>query len=122
MSFSLAEQQYQSHQIVKPLNNNIISRINRATKKTIVFSIELPNTSASLIEYTSTLQLFFPNDEKQSILDHPILVKSPPPITVDFHPLAPRSIRVLLRHLCLSYMEVKAIVYDQKSVTTGLIC
>ena len=86
------------------------------TKNTIVFSIELPDRGNQLIDYTSSIRLFFINDPQQSILDHPVLVQQPPPITVDVSPLTTRSIRVLLRHLCLSYIEVKGIVY-QNSVT-----
>ncbi len=110
--FIFIEKQYESYHIVKPLDNNVIVRIGRMTKKTIVFSIELPNENNNLIEYTSYIQLFYSNDEKQSIIDHPILVKYPPPITVDFLPISTRSIRVFIRHLCLSYIEVKAIVYN----------
>jgi len=110
--FTYIEKQYESYHIVKPLDNNIISRIGRITKKTIVFSIELPHeNNHTLIEYTSIIQLFYLNDEKQSIIDHPVLVKYPQPITVDFLPISTRSIRVLIRHLCLSYIEVKAIIY-----------
>jgi len=111
--FTFIEKQYESCQIVKPLDNNVITRIGRMTKKTIVFSIELPkNENNSLIEYKSSIQLFYSNDEKQSIIDHPILVKYPQPITVDFLPISTRSIRVFIRHLCSSYIEVKAIVYN----------
>jgi hypothetical protein len=94
------------------LDNNIISRIGRITKKIIVFSIELPNPINHPIEYSSSLQLFYSNDETQSIIDHPILAKFPQPITADFLPISSRSIRVVLRHLCLSYIEVKAIIYQ----------
>lgn len=87
----------------------MISRIGRITKKTIEFSIELPYEN-NLIEYSSTIQLFFSNDQKQSIIDHPIIVKYPHPITVDFIPISTRSIRVFIHHLCLSYIEIKAIV------------
>jgi hypothetical protein len=82
------------------------------TKKTIVFSIELPNENNNLTEYSSSIQLFYANDDKQSIIDHPVLVTYPQPITVDFLPVSTRSIRIFIRHLCLSYIEVKAIVYN----------
>jgi hypothetical protein len=103
------------------LDNNIISRLGRTTKKTIVFSIELPNETDHIMEYTSSIQIFFSNDQYQSIVDHPIHVKHPQSITVDIHSQSIRSVRVYLRHLCLSYIEVKAIVY-QNSVTRLLIC
>ncbi len=104
--------QYEYHYIVKPLDNNVISRIGRMTAKTIVFSIELPYENSSLIEYSSSIRLFFSNDQRQSIIDYPVTVKYPQQITVDFLPILTRSIRVVIRHLCLSYIEVKAIVYN----------
>jgi hypothetical protein len=105
------EKQYEYHYIVKPLDNNVISRIGRMTEKTIVFSIELPYENTSLIEYSSSIRLFFANDQRQSIIDYPVIVKYSQRITVDFLPILTRSIRVVIRHLCLSYIEVKEIVY-----------
>ena len=108
--------QYKYSNIVKPLDKNIISNLGRKTKKTILFSIELPYENNPSLEYTSSIQLFYLNDEKQSIIDHPIIVKYPQPITVDFLPISSRSIRVLIRHLCLSYIEIKAIVYNNSVI------
>jgi hypothetical protein len=118
------EKHYEYHRIVKPLDNNIISRIGRMTPKTLVFSVELPYEKNNLIEYTSYIQLFLPNDQKQSIIDHPIVVKYPQPITVEFLPINEnlgRSIRVLIRHLCLSYIEVKATVYKDLSTKVNIL-
>ena len=94
------------------MDNDVISRIGRMTRKTIAFSIELPYDENNPIEYTSTIQLFLVNDQRQSIIDHPVTVKYPRAITVDFIPISTRSIRVSIHHLCLSYIEVKAIIYD----------
>ena len=103
------------------MDNNIISRLGRTTKKTIVFSIELPNEIYRTMEYTSSIQLYLSNDQYHSIVDHSIHVKHSQPITVDIQPQSTRSLRVYLRHLCLSYIEVKAIIY-QNSVTRLFIC
>lgn len=86
------------------------------TKKTFAFAIELPSVNLSTWEYRSQLRIFFVNDRHQSILDHSIHVKPSPRITVDVLPLSTRSSRVLLRHLCLSYIEVKAIVYHNSVI------
>ena len=87
-----------------------MSSIGRQTKKTIGFSIELPE---NITEYTSTIQLFFANNHRQSIIDYPILIQPSMPINVEFLPMSIRSQRVVIRHLCLSYIEVKAIVYSK---------
>lgn len=86
------------------------------TRKTVLFSVELPFGNGSSQDYSSSLQLFFPNDPRQSLLDHPVIAKSPPGIAVDFQPIpskenSGRSTRVFIRHLCSSYVEVKAVVY-----------
>lgn len=36
----------------------------------------------------------------------------PQPITVEFLPVSARSMRVFIRHLCLSYMDVKGVIYN----------
>ena len=108
------------HQIVKPLDQNAITRLGRITKKTVLFSVELPFGNGSPRDYSSSLQLFFPNDPRQSLLDHPVTAKSLPGIAVDFRPIitkdnSGRSTRVHIHHLCSSYIEVKAIVYKSLS-------
>ena len=112
----LKETSYHSSFIVKPLDNNILSRLGRTTKKTIAFAIELASANLSAWEYRSQLRIFFATDRHQSILDHSIHVKPSPRITVDVLPLSTRSTRILLRHLCLSYIEVKAIVYHHSVI------
>lgn len=110
------ETSYSSSSIVKPLDNNMISRLGRMTKKTIALAIELPSVNMSLLEYQSVLRIFFANDRHQSIVDHSIHVKKSSGITFDILPLSSRSIRIFLRHLCLSYIEVKAIVYHNSVI------
>lgn len=90
-----------------------MSSVGRQTRKTIGFSIELPE---NITEYTSTIQLFFSNNHQQSIIDYPILIQPSMPINVEFLPMSIRSQRVVISHLCLSYIEVKAIVYSKSSV------
>ena len=85
-------------------------------KKTIALAIELPSANTSLLEYQSVLRIFFANDRHQSIVDHSIHVKQSSRITFDILPLSSRSIRVFLRHLCLSYIEVKVIVYHNSVI------
>ncbi|CAF0811487.1 unnamed protein product [Adineta steineri] len=122
LSYTINQKQYESYHIVKPLDNNIISRIGRITAKTIVFSLELPNENTSFIEYTTTIQLFFSNDQRQSIVDYPVIVKYPQQILVDFLPISTRSIRAVIHHLCLSYIEVKAIVYNNLKIISRGQC
>ena len=100
------------HHLVKPLDNNVISHLGRLTTKTIAFSLELPYENKTSIEYTSFIQLFLSNDHRHSIVDHPVIIKSPQPITVEFISLSTRSVRVSMHHLCLSYIEVKVTVYQ----------
>ncbi|CAF3673918.1 unnamed protein product [Rotaria socialis] len=120
LSYTIDQKQNKYHHIVKPLDNNVISRIGRIASKTIAFSIELPNENNTSIEYSTSIQLFYSNDRRQSIIDHPVMIKYPQPITVDFLTLSTRSMRVFINHLCLSYIEVKAIVYnDLKAVSRG---
>ena len=109
--------QYEYHQIVKPLDQNKISRLGRLAKRAIFFAIDLPSNYAGSIEYSSYIRLFLPNDARQSIVDYPVHVQSPPSIVVDFLPLSSsetlgRAVRVSIRQLCASYIEVKAIVYS----------
>ncbi|CAF3364520.1 unnamed protein product [Rotaria sp. Silwood1] len=122
LSYKINEKQYKYHHIVKPLDNNVISRIGRMTTKTIGFSIELPYENNTSIEYSSKIQLFYLNDQRQSIIDHPVLIKYPQPITVEFLSLSTRSIRIFIRHLCLSYIEVKTIVYHNLNVISRSQC
>ncbi|CAF3612663.1 unnamed protein product [Rotaria sordida] len=122
LSYKIDEKQYKYHHIVKPLDNNVISRIGRMTTKTIVFSIELPDENNTSIEYTSIIQLFYLNDQRQSIIDHPIMIKYPQPITVEFLSLSTRTIRVFIRNLCLSYIEVKAIIHKDLNIISRSQC
>lgn len=117
--FISVDKQYKDHHIVKPSDSNVISRIGRMTTKTIIFSIELPNGNNPPIEYSSTIQLFYSNDKRQSIIDHPVLIKYPQSITVDFSTISSRSTRVVMHHLCLSYIEVKAVVY--KNIVSSIL-
>jgi hypothetical protein len=112
LSYINRDKRYDYSTIVKPLDNNFISQLGRTTKRTIVFSIELPSNNNTSIEYSSSIQLFYSDDQKQSIIDHPVIARFPQPITVDFLPISTRSIRVLIHHLCLSYIEIKAVVYN----------
>ena len=109
-----------NYQLVKPLDQNAITRLGRLAKKTILFALELPMTNATALNYSTSLQLFFPNRPVHSIVDPPISVQSLPGITAEFvssteKSKVGRSIRVQLRHLCPSYMEVKGIVYHESS-------
>ncbi|UJR27566.1 hypothetical protein I4U23_008847 [Adineta vaga] len=122
LSYSINQKQYQYHHLVKPLDNNVISHLGRLTTKTIAFSLELPSKENNVVDYTSFIQLFFSNDQKQSIIDHPIIIESPQQITTEIFPISTRTIRVLIRHLCSSYIEVKAIVYHNSEITARGQC
>lgn len=105
-------------QLVKPLDQNAITRLGRQAKKTIIFALELPLDNQTAMNYSSSLRLFFPNRPEQSIVDHAIFIQSLPSIKAEFLASSDklksgRSIRVRLRHLCPSYLEVKAIVYRE---------
>jgi hypothetical protein len=105
------------YRIVQPLNHNVVTRLGRTTRKAILFSIELPTIDRNSMDYSTSLQLFLPNNSRQSIVDQPVLIEASSSITVDFLPLitkndSGRSMHVLIRHLCSSYIEMKAIVYE----------
>jgi len=105
-----------NYQIVKPLDQNVITRLGRLARKTILFAFELPLTNEKSMNYSTSLQLFFPNNRFQSIVDQPIFVQSLPGISTEIFSSSEkiksgRSIHVRLRHLCPSYMEVKGILY-----------
>ncbi|CAF0803469.1 unnamed protein product [Adineta ricciae] len=122
LSYFHNRRQYQYHQLVKPLDNNVISHLGRLTTKTIAFSLELPYENKTSIEYTSFIQLFLSNDQRHSIVDHPVIIESPQPITMEFISLSTRSMRVSIHHLCLSYIEVKVTVYQNSEIISRGQC
>ena len=109
--------QMEYHQFIKPLDQNKISRIGRVSRKAIFYSFELPFDTQSSIEYSSTLQLYFINDPRQSIIYRSGMFKPPSPIAVDFFlPIntsdSVRSLQILLENICPMYIEAKVMIYD----------
>ncbi len=116
------------HRIVEPLGNNVVTRLYASkTTKALVFRLDLPDGNGTSIDYSSRLQLFFADDQRQSILDHPVEAQLPPPITVNFLPVLNnadigRVVRVNITHLCSPYLEIKAAVLNDSTVVARGQC